>query len=166
MEQGYGTQYCDYAVGWMVPGFNFQQGLETFLFSNMSRLAMGLTQPPIQWLLGVVSPEVKLYVYFHMCLQGMHRDTTYLHLMLCILQVQRLMSHVTQRDRQHTHQLRKKEYEIVHIQEQLRHSLGLGCPAARHNHKHHKSSRNPACATCSGSTSHVSSNSEERDSTT
>jgi len=76
----------------------------------------------------------------------------HLHFTLYILQVQRLMSHMTQRDHQHAHQLRKKEHEIVHIQEQLQCSLGLGRAAARHNHKHHRSNRNLACETCRGST--------------
>jgi hypothetical protein len=71
---------------------------------------------------------------------------------LYILQVQRLMSHMTQCDRQHAHQLRKKEHEIVHIQEQLRCSLGLGRAAGLHDHIHHRSNRHPACETCSGST--------------
>jgi hypothetical protein len=82
--------------------------------------------------------------------------------MLYIFQVQRLMSQGTWRDCQHAHELRKKEHEIVHIQEQLRQSLGLSCAVTRHvtNHKHHKSNKNPACKTCSDSTSHVSSDSE------
>jgi len=83
----------------------------------------------------------------------------HLHLTLYVLQVQRLMSHMTQRDHQHVHQLRKKEHEIVHIQEQLQCSLGLGCAAARHKHKHHRSNRHLACDTCRGST-----DSEEGDS--
>jgi hypothetical protein len=72
--------------------------------------------------------------------------------MLYILQVQRLMCDVTQRDRQHAHQLRKKEHEIVLIQEQLGHSLGLGRAAARHNYRPYSSNKQPACETCSGST--------------
>jgi hypothetical protein len=39
--------------------FNSWQGLGIFLFANMSRLSLGLTQPPIVWVLGVLSPEVK-----------------------------------------------------------------------------------------------------------
>jgi hypothetical protein len=30
-------------------GFKFWQGMETFLFTTMSRLALESTQPPIQW---------------------------------------------------------------------------------------------------------------------
>jgi len=85
----------------------------------------------------------------------------HLHLMLYILQVQHLTSHMTQRDHQHAHQLRKKEHEIVHIQEQLRCSLGLGRAAAQHNRKHHRSNRHLDCEICRGGTG-----SAEGDSTT
>jgi hypothetical protein len=40
-------------------GFNSQQDLGSFLFATPSRPALGLTQPPIQWVLGVLSPGVK-----------------------------------------------------------------------------------------------------------
>jgi len=54
VEEGYCTGYSSCAMGWI------------YLFSNTSRMAVGLTQPPISWLLAIVSPEVELYVYCHM----------------------------------------------------------------------------------------------------
>jgi len=36
--------------------FNFWLKKEIFLFSNASRLAVGATQPPMQWLPGVLHP--------------------------------------------------------------------------------------------------------------
>jgi hypothetical protein len=39
-------------------GFDFCQGQEILLLSIASTLAMGPTQPPIQWLPGAVSPGV------------------------------------------------------------------------------------------------------------
>jgi hypothetical protein len=40
-------------------GFDFQQGLEIFLFSTASRPALGTTQPPIQWVPETLSLGVK-----------------------------------------------------------------------------------------------------------
>jgi hypothetical protein len=40
-------------------GFDSQQGHEMFLFSIPSRLALRSNQPPIQWVLGTLSPGVK-----------------------------------------------------------------------------------------------------------
>jgi hypothetical protein len=40
-------------------GFNSQQGLAIFLFITMSRMALGSTQPPIQWVPGALSLWVK-----------------------------------------------------------------------------------------------------------
>jgi hypothetical protein len=46
----------DYSLdGW----FRFRQGQQYFLFSKTSRLALGPTQPPIQWVPGVIYPRVK-----------------------------------------------------------------------------------------------------------
>jgi hypothetical protein len=54
------------------PWFEPQQG-KIFLFSTASRLALGPTQPPIQWVLGALSRGVKqveseawgqLYLFF------------------------------------------------------------------------------------------------------
>jgi hypothetical protein len=44
-------------MGWMIGclGFDSWQGLGIFLFDSMSRLAVGPAQPPIQWVLGVLS---------------------------------------------------------------------------------------------------------------
>jgi hypothetical protein len=39
--------------------FDSQQGQDIFLYSKVSRPAMGSTQPPIQWVPGVFSPRVK-----------------------------------------------------------------------------------------------------------
>jgi hypothetical protein len=43
-----------------VQGFDSRRGLGIFLFTTASRTALGLTQPPIQWVLGVLSLGVKL----------------------------------------------------------------------------------------------------------
>jgi hypothetical protein len=48
-------------MGWTVgvQEFNSQQGPGIFLFSIMSSLALGPTQPPIQWVLEALSLGVK-----------------------------------------------------------------------------------------------------------
>jgi hypothetical protein len=51
-ETGYGLG--DQGVGVRVPG-----GVKHFYFSIPSRLALGPTQPPIQWAPGALSPGVK-----------------------------------------------------------------------------------------------------------
>jgi hypothetical protein len=38
-------------------GFDNQQGQEIFLSSTVSRLTLRPTQPPIQWVAGVLSPD-------------------------------------------------------------------------------------------------------------
>jgi hypothetical protein len=48
-------------VGWVIRvwGFDSWWGLEIFLFSTMFRPTLEPTQPPIQWILGALSPGVK-----------------------------------------------------------------------------------------------------------
>jgi hypothetical protein len=40
-------------------GLDSWQGKEIFLYSIAPRLTLGPTQPPIQWITGALSPEVK-----------------------------------------------------------------------------------------------------------
>jgi hypothetical protein len=42
-----------------VLGFDSRRGLGIFLFTTSSRTALGPTQPPIQWIPGALSLEVK-----------------------------------------------------------------------------------------------------------
>jgi hypothetical protein len=57
-EPGYLSGYSEgLRVG--RPGFHSRQEQEIFLFSTVSRLALGPTQPPIQWVLGAFSPGAK-----------------------------------------------------------------------------------------------------------
>jgi len=48
-------------MGWMIGvlGFDSHQGLGIFLFTTMSRMALGPTKPPIQCVLGALSLGVK-----------------------------------------------------------------------------------------------------------
>jgi hypothetical protein len=40
-------------------GFDSRQGLGTFLFTTVFRLALGPTEPPLQWLQGALSLGIK-----------------------------------------------------------------------------------------------------------
>jgi len=42
-----------------VLGFDFWRGLGIFLFTTVSRTSLGPTQPPIQWVPGVLFPRGK-----------------------------------------------------------------------------------------------------------
>jgi hypothetical protein len=48
-------------MGWMIRvlEFNSQWVLGIFLFTTMSRMALGPTQPPIQWVTGALSLGIK-----------------------------------------------------------------------------------------------------------
>jgi hypothetical protein len=48
-------------MGWMIGvlGFDSRRALGIFLFTTVSRTVLGLTQPPIQWVQGVLFSEVK-----------------------------------------------------------------------------------------------------------
>jgi hypothetical protein len=71
------------------------------------------------------------------------------------------MAEVTQRDCQHAHELRKKEHEVLHVQEHLRHYLGLPHSVTHQviKEKQQEINRKPAHEVCSSSTFDVSSNS-------
>jgi hypothetical protein len=52
MKQVKLSQYSDrLPAGW--PGFDSWQGQEIFLISTASKPALGLTQPPVQWVPGL-----------------------------------------------------------------------------------------------------------------
>jgi len=50
-----------WATGWTIGvlGFHSRRGLGIFLFTTLSRTALGLTQPPIQWVPGDPSLGIK-----------------------------------------------------------------------------------------------------------
>jgi hypothetical protein len=53
------VQHC--TMGWTIGvlGFNWQWGVGIFLFTTASRMVLGPTQPPIQWVPGALSLGVK-----------------------------------------------------------------------------------------------------------
>jgi hypothetical protein len=55
-------------MGWTIGvlGFDSRQGLGIFLFTTVSRKALGPTQPPIQWVPGALSRGVKLTTHLHL----------------------------------------------------------------------------------------------------
>jgi hypothetical protein len=57
-EPGELGRYCDWLRDGR-PGFDFRQGQEILLYSTASKPALGPTRPPIQLVLGVLSPAVK-----------------------------------------------------------------------------------------------------------
>jgi hypothetical protein len=60
-------------MGWIAGGFKSWQGLGIFLFTTKSELALGPTQPTIQWVPGSLSLGGKA--------AGVVKLTTHLHLM-------------------------------------------------------------------------------------
>jgi hypothetical protein len=57
-EPGWLSRYSD-GLQAALPGFDYRQEQGIFLYSTASRLAMGPTQPPIQWVPGAFSPGIK-----------------------------------------------------------------------------------------------------------
>ncbi|XP_033607348.1 afadin- and alpha-actinin-binding protein-like isoform X2 [Cryptotermes secundus] len=76
-------------------------------------------------------------------------------------EVHRMTTQATRRDCQNSHELRRKEYEVLQLQEQLRHNLRLPRSMTRQvpNKKEHESNRKAAHEVCRSTTSDVSSNS-------
>jgi hypothetical protein len=60
MEPGYRSRYSYWLRAGRLRGWSSSPvGGKNFLFSKSSRLALGSTQPPIQWVPGALSPGVK-----------------------------------------------------------------------------------------------------------
>jgi hypothetical protein len=59
-EPGWRSRYSDWVRAWRLRGRSSSPGwVNNFLFSKSSRPALGSTEPPIQWVLGALSPGVK-----------------------------------------------------------------------------------------------------------
>jgi hypothetical protein len=71
-----------------------------------------------------------------------------------------MMTRATQRDCQHSHELRRKEHEVLQLQEQIRHNLRLPRSMTRQvpNQKQSESNRKAVHEVCRSTTSDVSSN--------
>jgi hypothetical protein len=55
------TKFSSHIAGWTTEGSDFEScKVKNFLFSTSSRPAQGPIQPPIQWVLGVLSQGIKL----------------------------------------------------------------------------------------------------------
>jgi len=61
MNMGFKNIYVISAMGWTIGvlGFNSLWGLGIFLFTTTSRMALGPTLPPIQWVLRALPLGVK-----------------------------------------------------------------------------------------------------------
>ena len=64
LRAGVCNQYRNRAMGWMVRGSNSSRGQRLFIFSKMSRPALGPNQTPIQWVplfcMGLKWPECEV----------------------------------------------------------------------------------------------------------
>jgi hypothetical protein len=61
IAEKYASKYCSELSGYGLDdkGSTFQQELEIFILTTTSRPALEPTHPSVQWVLGVLSPEVK-----------------------------------------------------------------------------------------------------------
>jgi len=58
-SNGHFRTNVDLKLIFVILGFDSRRGLGIFFFITAARTALGPTQPPIQWVLGVLSLEVK-----------------------------------------------------------------------------------------------------------
>lgn len=81
------SQYTDLAAGWTIQSTNSSKGQQVSLFSKMPRPNLGHTQPPVQWVSGLLPghdfdhyspPSAKTECSYtsicHTCLRGMGRE--------------------------------------------------------------------------------------------